>query len=149
MKPNVRRLNGKEIEFEDGSQENFDAVIYATGYKITFPFLDKALFDPAKESTDLYRRMISPKHHGLIFAGLVQPVGPTIPLVEVQGRWLAAVLSGNVALPDTAAQQREIALHRKRQRQTYLDADRYALEVDFRIYSRQLNTDMQRGKAGI
>jgi hypothetical protein len=45
-----------------------------------------------------YRRMISITHPGLIFAGLVQPVGPTIPLVEIQGRWLAAVLSGDIDL---------------------------------------------------
>jgi dimethylaniline monooxygenase (N-oxide forming) len=149
MKSNISRLNGKEVEFEDGSRETFDAVIYATGYKITFAFLDKAVFDPNTEATNLYRRMISPKHPGLIFAGLLQPVGPTIPLVEIQGRWLAAVLSGNVALPDLAAQQREIALHQKRQRETYLDSDRYALEVDARVYSRQLNADMKSGEAGI
>jgi dimethylaniline monooxygenase (N-oxide forming) len=77
-------------------------------------------FYPDKDVTNLYRRMISVKHPGLISAGLLQPVGPTIPLVEIQGRWLAAVLSGNTTLPDTAAQQREI-VHRKRQRETYLD----------------------------
>jgi hypothetical protein len=149
MKPNIRRLNETEVEFEDGSRENFDAIIFATGYRTTFPFLDKAVFDPDKDVTNLYRRMISVKHPGLIFAGLLQPVGPTIPLVEIQGRWLAAVLSGNIALPDTAAQQREIVLHRKRQRETYLDSERYTLEVDFRIYSRHLNADMQSGKAGV
>jgi dimethylaniline monooxygenase (N-oxide forming) len=149
MKPNIGGLNGKEIEFEDGSRETFDAVIYATGYRITFPFLDKAVFDPNTEAANLYRRMISLKHPGLVFAGLVQPVGPTIPLVELQGRWLAAVLSGKVALPDIAAQQREIRLHKKRQRETYLDSDRYMLEVDFKTYARRMNADMQSGAAGV
>jgi dimethylaniline monooxygenase (N-oxide forming) len=149
MKPNIGRLNGKEIEFEDGSRETFDAVIYATGYRITFPFLDKAVFDPNTEAENLYRRMISLKHPGLVFAGLVQPVGPTIPLVELQGRWLAAVLSGKVALPDIAAQQREIRLHKKRQRETYLDSERYMLEVDFKTYARRMNSDMQSGAAGV
>jgi dimethylaniline monooxygenase (N-oxide forming) len=93
--------------------------------------------------------MISLKHPGLVFAGLVQPVGPTIPLVELQGRWLAAVLSGKVALPDIAAQQREIRLHKKRQRETYLDSERYMLEVDFKTYARRMNSDMQSGAAGV
>ena len=143
MKPNVSRLNGKEIAFEDGSREIFDAIIYATGYKTTFPFLDST-FVSETHTTYLYRRMISIKHPGLIFAGLVQPVGPTIPLVEIQGRWLAAVLSGEVDLPDIDTQRIEIAGHRKRQQETYLNSDRYALEVDFRIYSRQLKADMPR-----
>ncbi len=149
IKPNVSRLNGKEIAFEDGSREIFDAIIYATGYKTTFPFLDKSTFKSDTDTTYLYRRMVSIKHPGLIFAGLVQPVGPTIPLVEIQGRWLAAVLSGDVDLSDIDTQRSEIADHQKRQRETYLDSDRYALEVDFRIYSRQLKADMHGGKASV
>jgi dimethylaniline monooxygenase (N-oxide forming) len=149
MKPNINRFDGEKVEFEDGSQERFDAIIYATGYRTTFPFLEKEVFDPDKEGTDLYRRMISTKHPGLIFAGLVQPVGPTIPLVEIQGRWLAAVLSGDVAVPSAREQLQEISLHRRRQRETYLDSDRYRLEVDFRIYSRQLKADMRKAKAGV
>lgn len=144
IKPNVSRLDGKEIAFEDGSRNSFDAIIYATGYKITFPFLDKCTFVSETDTRHLYRRMISVKHPGLIFAGLLQHVGPTIPLVEIQGRWLAAVLSGDIDLPDIDTQRIEIAAHRKRQRETYLDSDRYALEVDARIYSRQLKADMQR-----
>ena len=144
IKPNVSRLDGKEIAFEDGSRKSFDAIIYATGYKIAFPFLDKCTFVSETDTTYLYRRMISIKHPGLIFAGLLQPVGPTIPLVEIQGRWLAAVLSGHIDLPDIDTQRIEIAAHRKRQQETYLDSERYALEVDSRIYSRQLKADMSR-----
>jgi dimethylaniline monooxygenase (N-oxide forming) len=149
MKPNITRLEGEKIGFEDGSQERFDAIVYATGYRTTFPFLEREVFDPDKADIYLYRRMISTKHPGLIFAGLVQPVGPTIPLVEIQGRWLAAVLSGDVAMPSVQDQLREISLHRQRQHETYLDSDRYRLEVDFRIYARQLNADMQRATAGV
>jgi hypothetical protein len=36
--------------------------------------------------------------------------------------------------------------HRRRQRDTYLDSDRYQLEVDFRIYSRQLKADSGKRK---
>jgi len=149
VKPNIRQLDGHEVEFEDGSRKSFDAIIYATGYRISFPFLDKSLFDPETEAGELYRRMVSLKQPGLIFAGLVQPVGPTIPLVEIQGRWLAAVLSGDIALPEPDVQAREIAQHHNYQRETYLDAARYVLEVDFRSYANQMKTDMFRGRAGV
>jgi dimethylaniline monooxygenase (N-oxide forming) len=86
VKPDIRQLDGREVEFEDGSRKRFDAIVHATGYRTSFPFLDKSLFDPETEAGDLYRRMVSLKHPDLIFAGLVQPVGPTIPLVEIQGR---------------------------------------------------------------
>ena len=39
MKPNVQQLAGQQIRFVDGSAETIDTIIYATGYKITFPFL--------------------------------------------------------------------------------------------------------------
>jgi hypothetical protein len=93
--------------------------------------------------------MVSLKQPGLIFAGLVQPVGPTIPLVEIQGRWLASVLSGDIALPEPDVQASEVAQHRNYQRETYLDAARYVLEVDFRTYAAQMHTDMFRGQAGV
>jgi hypothetical protein len=147
VKPDIRQLDGREVEFEDGSRKSFDAIIYATGYHISFPFLDKSLFDPETEAGDLYRRMVSLKHPGLIFAGLVQPVGPTIPLVEIQGRWLASVVSGDIVLPEPEVQAREVAQHHKYQRETYLDAARYVLEVDFRTYAAQMHADMRRNRA--
>ncbi|MEN2980005.1 NAD(P)-binding domain-containing protein [Tistrella bauzanensis] len=146
-RPDIARLDGDGVCFVDGSRQRIDAIIHATGYKTTMPFLDKTLFDP-DQPISLYRRMLSPDHPGLIFAGLVQPIGPTIPLVEHQARWLAAMLAGDIRLPDRATQLREIARHHNRQRRSYLDTARYALEVDFKTYIRQMAADRRRGRAG-
>lgn len=149
VKPNVQELRGDGVAFVDGTEEKLDAIIYATGYHITFPFLSNAVFDPATEAGMLYRRMVSLKYPGLIMAGLVQPVGPTIPLVEIQGKWIAAYLADKMTLPDTAGQSREVETHRNVQRKTYLDSNRYVLEVDFKTYSRQMKRDISAGSAGI
>ena len=79
---------------------------------------------------------------GLYFIGLVQPIGPTIPLVEVQARWIACVLAGEVALPDTAAMEQEIDAHLRALQVRYVDSPRYTLEVDFREHAGQLRRDM-------
>ncbi|MET0335918.1 MAG: monooxygenase, partial [Rhizobacter sp.] len=63
----------------------------------------------------LYRRMLPPHLPGLYFVGLVQPIGPTIPLVEIQARWVASVLSGETTLPDTRTMDDEIARHHQHQ----------------------------------
>ena len=46
-------------------------------------------------------------------------------------------------------QRREIARHHAVQRRTWLDSPRYALEVDYKTYARQLRRDMAQGQAGI
>jgi dimethylaniline monooxygenase (N-oxide forming) len=148
MKPNVRELRGQEIAFDDGSVERIDAIIQATGYKTSFPFLDPALFRVGEDIPGLYRRMAPPGLPGLFFLGLVQPVGPTIPLVEVQSRWLAALLGGAMQPPEPTDMEREIEDHAKQVRKRYVGSARYALEVDARHYARQLGRDMARGQAG-
>jgi len=147
MKPNVAALDADHVRFEDGTRQRFDAIIYATGYKTSFPFLRPELFQADTRPVRLYRRIASTEQPGLFFAGLVQPIGPTIPLVEVQARWIAAVLAGDVGLPDTAAMRAEVEAHHRHQRATYLDSDRYALEVDYRGYARQLTEDMGQRRA--
>ncbi len=69
-------------------------------------------------------------------------MGPTIPLVEVQGRWIARVLTGEVALPDADEMEREVAEHRRWQAASFVGSERYRLEVDFRTYARQLRAEM-------
>jgi dimethylaniline monooxygenase (N-oxide forming) len=148
VKPNIRELRGERVAFVDGTEEVLDAIIYATGYNIAFPFLSRAVFDPDSQAGRLYRRMISLNHPGLIFAGLVQPVGPTIPLVEIQGKWIAGVLSGKIQLPTEDVRQCEVEAHLKRQRRIYLNSARYMLEVDYRDYSREMYGDLRTGHTG-
>lgn len=148
IRPDVAALKGDRVRFADGAEAPYDAIIYATGYRVSFPFLDRAVFDPDTQGGALYRRMVVPDHPGLIHAGLVQPVGPTIPLVETQGKWIAALAAGRMSLPDRAGIEAEIAAHRAYQRRTYIDAPRYVLEVDYRRYTAQMTRDIATGQAG-
>lgn len=148
VKPDVRELQGDRVAFVDGSAEPIDAVIYATGYKTTFPFLKPEVFEVRDNRVALYRRVLPPDRPGLYFVGLLQPIGATIPLVEIQARWLAAVLASEVELPDRAAMEAEIARHHRNLARRYVNSARYTLEVDFKEYAAQLRGDMKRGRAG-
>lgn len=148
VRPNVERLDGETVVFADGRRQRFDAIVFATGYRTSFPFLDAGLFRADRAPVRLFRRMAPPNLPGLYFAGLVQPIGATIPLVEIQARWIAAVLSGALGLPDKAAMEREIDAHIDRQKRTYLDSDRYLLEVDYKLYAGQMRGDLAAGTAG-
>lgn len=141
IRRNIRELQGDHVLFEDGRLERFDSIIHATGYDIRFPFIDPAVFSVRDNEAALYQRIAAPAQPGLYFIGLVQPIGPTIPLIELQARWLAGVLAGAVALPDRAGMDAEIAAHRRSQ-QRYVDSPRYTLEVDYREHARALQRDL-------
>ncbi len=143
MKPNMARLDGGKVEFVDGSREPVDAIVYATGYHTRFPFIDESVFSVREgQPPALYRRIVAVDRPGLLFAGLLQPIGPTITLVEIQARWMAALLSGRIALPDRTAMAAEIERHRAGVARRYVDAARYTLEVDFKEYAGQLVRDL-------
>lgn len=149
IKRNAARLHGSEVRFEDGSVERYDAIIYATGYRTSFPFLDPTLFAVEdRKAPQLYRRIAAPDRPGLYFVGLVQPIGATIPLVEIQSRWLADVLAGDVVLPGVAAMRAEIADHWTHVQRRYVDSARYTLEVDFKDYAKALRGDMAAAAGG-
>jgi cation diffusion facilitator CzcD-associated flavoprotein CzcO len=150
IRPNIAELRGPSVMFEDGRVERYDAIIHATGYRTEFPFLARDIFCVEDNKTvGLYRRMLPPDRPGLFFAGLVQPIGPTIPLVERQARWLAAVLGGRLRLPAPEAMRREIDRHHDKAARRYVGSPRYTLEVDFRSYAKQLAGDISTGKAGV
>ena len=150
MRPDIEAFDDRDVVFTDGTREKFDAIIYATGYKASFPFLAPEIFAVPEDGgmVELYRRITPPNQPGLFFAGLVQPIGPTIPLVEVQARWIAAVLSGKVALPAVSDMALEVrSFHQHRQR-TWLNSARYTLEVDFKDYVAELNGDIANAARG-
>lgn len=67
MKPNIDRLMGNRVRFTDGSEEQLDAIIYATGYKINFPFLSPEVYQVQANVMNLYLHVVPPELPGLYF----------------------------------------------------------------------------------
>jgi hypothetical protein len=150
VKPNIERLDGTGVVFADGSREDVDVIVYCTGYKVDFPFLDAASF-PAVSSPDnevsLYRRVVDPTHPGLYFLGLIQPLGAIMPLAEAQSEWIADLISGRAALPPVPQMKAEITSYRESLRSRYVKSKRHTLEVDFLGYQRELAEERKAGAA--
>jgi thioredoxin reductase len=90
VKPNIDRFGGgNTVRFVDGSEEEIDLVVYCTGYKISFPFLDEKVFAVRDNRLPLYRRLAPPQLPGLYFIGFIQPLGPIMPIAEAQSEWVA------------------------------------------------------------
>ena len=90
VKKNVSSLDGKVIYFEDNSQENIDVIIYATGYKISFPFFKKSFINVIDNHLPLYKRIFHPEITNLYFIGLIQPLCALMPVVAVSYTHLRA-----------------------------------------------------------
>ncbi len=108
VRPNIDRFEGSKVFFVDGTAAEVDTVVYCTGYKVTFPFLDERFVPVRDNRVDLYRRVVSPDHAGLYFVGLIQPLGAIMPLAEAQAAWVADLVDGQGALPSYDDMRRQI-----------------------------------------
>lgn len=145
VKPNLERFSGgRRVRFADGGEEEVDLVVYCTGYKITFPFLDPEVFSAPGNRLPLYRRVVSVERPGLYFIGFIQPFGPIMPLAEAQAEWVADLLGGRVELPAAAQMERDIAAEEKRMSRRFVSSKRHTVEVDFHPYLRQIQKERKR-----
>lgn len=147
VKPNIARLEEDSVVFEDGSTEKIDVIVYCTGYRINFPFLDQETFDASDNRIDLYRRVVAPDSPGLFFIGLLQPLGAIMPLAEVQCDWVAELIDGEGALPDRLEMTREIALEQSKMQRRYVTSKRHTIQVDFDDYLRLLSRERARSRS--
>ena len=141
VRPGIECFEGSTVRFTDGSAVEADVVVWCTGYKISFPFLDEAVIAPTDNRVALYRRVVDPDHPGLYFVGLIQPLGAVMPLAEAQAHWVADLVAGAVTLPDPAAMRAQITTYDAAVRQRYVASKRHTIQVDARAYRRELERE--------
>jgi dimethylaniline monooxygenase (N-oxide forming) len=57
-KPNIERLEGRNVHFNDGTGAEIDTIVWCTGYRITFPFLENDMMEVKGNRVPLYRRVV-------------------------------------------------------------------------------------------
>jgi dimethylaniline monooxygenase (N-oxide forming) len=145
FKPNISRFEGKTVHFEDGSRQDFDIIIYATGYKVTFPFLKHIKSFDVEETNDikLYKKVIHPEFENLYFIGLMQPLGAIMPLSEVQSRWVAKLISGEKTLPSKEKMYEATDKVTQYLKNRYKASERHTLQVDFHTYKGEIEREIR------
>lgn len=147
-KGNVARLDGETVHFEDGTRADFDVIIYATGYNITFPFFDPAFISAPGNDIRLFKRMFKPGLEDLVFMGFAQATPTLFPFVEAQARLLGAYAAGRYALPGDAEMERVIDADRERYTGHVLDRPRHTQQLDYFVYEHDLRAkELPAGRA--
>ncbi|MEH0108918.1 NAD(P)-binding domain-containing protein [Tersicoccus sp. MR15.9] len=145
-RPGIARFDGRDVVFVDGSRVPADLIIWATGYRVSFPFLDDDLLTVQDNDLPLWKRVIHPDLPGLYFVGLLQPVGAVMPLAEAQGAWIADLVSGAAALPDADTIRTELRADDRIAKRRFYRSPRHTMEVDFDHYRFDLRREQRRGR---
>ncbi|KAK5869970.1 hypothetical protein PBY51_024642 [Eleginops maclovinus] len=137
VKPNIRRFQGSSVEFEDGSVvEDVDLVVFATGYRFSFPFLASHVTSVSGNKASLYKYVFPPEleRSTLAIIGLVQPLGAIMPISEMQARWATRVFKGCIKLPSVASMLKDVQCKQESMAKRYVPSQRHTIQVDYLGY---------------
>ncbi|KAK5649036.1 hypothetical protein RI129_003928 [Pyrocoelia pectoralis] len=109
IKPGVKRLYNTGALFVDGSKENFDVILYCTGYKHFYPFLTKECGISVEDNfvRHLYKHIINIERPSLYFIGLPTFV-PVFPMCDTQVRFAVAALDKKFVPPSKQAMRKDL-----------------------------------------
>src|SRR3954469_3152328 len=137
-KPDVAELLGDRVRFADGSVEEVDVIVYATGYKITFPFFHPDFLSAPDNELPLYKRMFKPGMPDLVFVGLGQAIPTIFPFAELQAKLMGMYFAGEYALPPEGEMRRTIAADERKHRKHFSNRPRHTMQLDWYVYEDEL-----------
>jgi hypothetical protein len=141
-KPDIRRLDGRIVEFTDGSREEIDLILWATGFRTDLSFFDPAHFDARTELDRLFLRMVPQRHDNLLFVGYLNTPSGLGNLLNITARFVAACLRARIAGSDNWQHFLQIKQQPERLdlgQARFMATDRHRFEVDLWKYIRAVN----------
>ena len=139
-KMNIGSFQENTVEFENGIKEDYDIVLFATGYKISFPFFSNNHIDYENNDIDLYNFCFHPSFKNLMFVGLLQPLGCIWPLSDLQSQQIVKYLKKEWSLPTDFA--KAVSNQLNNMPYDFIDTPRHKLEVDFHDFANHLKREI-------
>ena len=134
----IERLDGNKVIFTDGEESEVDLIVYATGYRLTFPFMDKSYLANEDGSSPLFLKVFHREMDNLFACGLVQPAdGGFWQLADYQAQLIAAFLVAQECAPEKAQWFRKTKATANPATDhgvKYIDSPRHKLEVQHYRY---------------
>jgi dimethylaniline monooxygenase (N-oxide forming) len=117
VRPWMASITNTAVTFSDGSAEEFDGIVFGTGFDLHLPFLSqdiRAVLDLDAVHMDADRYTFHPDLPGLAFVGMWDQSGGYFVPLELQTRWVAYTWGGAISPMCAAAQRSSIDAYRLR-----------------------------------
>ena len=111
VRPWLKSVVGATVTFADGQAEEFDGILFGTGFDLSLPFLSaeiRATLDLDAVHLDADRYTFHPDLPGLAFMGMWDQSGGYFVPLELQARWIAYTWSGAIAATPEVDQRSSI-----------------------------------------
>jgi cation diffusion facilitator CzcD-associated flavoprotein CzcO len=103
IKPDIKYLDGKQVVFQDGSREDIDLIIYATGYNMPIPYLSPHFIEWKGNRPLQYLGAFTPKQDNLFTVGMLEANSGAYSIFDDIGNMLANYLNDKELRPEKAA----------------------------------------------
>jgi cation diffusion facilitator CzcD-associated flavoprotein CzcO len=117
VRPWMESITDTTVAFGDGRTEEFDGIVFGTGFNLSMPFLDediRRILDLDAVHMDADRYTFHPDLPGLAFMGMWDQSGGYFVPLELQARWIAYTWGGTIAPPTETDQRSAITAYRAR-----------------------------------
>jgi cation diffusion facilitator CzcD-associated flavoprotein CzcO len=146
-RPDIERFAGKRVHFTDGSSEEIDLIVFATGYRVTYPYLDRSHFDWVSKYPDLYLSSLHRKYDNVCCLGLHQTDGGAYDFFTLQADMMCNFILDQEHRPKRAAEFHALKASDRPNLSggiRYVDSPRHATYVKKSVFKKYSDKLMRR-----
>ncbi|MUM18918.1 SidA/IucD/PvdA family monooxygenase [Mycobacterium sp. CBMA271] len=88
----IERFDGTTVNFVDGTARDYDVIVWATGFRTRFPFLDESMFVWEKGNPLLVEHVLVPGYANIYLWGLVAPRSGAGRIISAGSEFMAEIV---------------------------------------------------------
>ena len=151
----IAKVEDKLVTFSDGEQAEYDLILQGTGYKLDYPFIDRAHLNWPQSvgAPQLYLNVFHPEYDDLFMMGMVEASGlgwqGRDEQAELVALYIKSLQAGTAAAKDLQKVKHERASMRLDGGYQYLQLERMAYYVHKDSYRQSIATHSAALRAGL
>ena len=141
-KRDVERFDGKVVHFKDGTSEEIDLILCATGYKWKIPYVDPKLFSWKGGKPDLYMNLFSRETPDLYALGYMETNGGAYKLFDEMADLIVQTIKARAAGGEAGGRINKLITSDRPDLSGgihFVASDRHATYVEIDAYRKQMS----------